>query len=510
MKPRIARTLFAALIVVIMLNLVFSAQSGLAQAPEITETPPPQPAAVSRPLLYVSMYSPRPGVGVDPWSTFKFEAEINNNGDIRALNVVLNFESADFTPLDGGVWTQRDIEPSAPKSGDVVSHHFRVSDDATWKYSGILRANVSYSDIYGNAYTETFTFTIAINQQPTGPTRTPTLAPAAERPLLVVSAYETDVVPLQPGTQFKLKLNVHNVGSANATGVSLVYGGGVATTTDVEGTPQPGGVSGGGSDTTNFAPLGTSNVVLLGDVPAGGTSTDSQDFIVNVSTVPGVYPLKVSFVYTDPKGVRHVDDQVITLQVYALPQLEVSFYRDPGPINMGQQAQLPIQITNLAKKSVVLGNLTITSPAGEVMNNTALVGTLDPGGYFTHDAMFSPNAEGKAKLNFEIRYTDDFNQLRTFNQSMEVDVMPAIEMPAGEPILGPDGKPILDEQGNPIMGDPNDPGMMPPEPVEEPGFFAKIWNAIKSFFGMGTEDAAPGMEGMPEGMPEGGGGGMMP
>jgi hypothetical protein len=124
--------------------------------------------------------------------------------------------------------------------------------------------------------------------------------------------------------------------------------------------------------------------------------------------------------------------------------------------------------------------------------------------------MFSPNAEGKAKLNFEIRYTDDFNQLRTFNQSMEVDVMPAIEMPAGEPILGPDGKPILDEQGNPIMGDPNDPGMMPPEPVEEPGFFAKIWNAIKSFFGMGTEDAAPGMEGMPEGMPEGGGGGMMP
>ena len=116
--------------------------------------------------------------------------------------------------------------------------------------------------------------------------------------------------------------------------------------------------------------------------------------IVNVSTVPGAYTLKLSFVYNDAKGNRLVDDQVITLLVYALPQVEISYYRDPGIFNAGMMTVLPLQVTNLGKKSYVLGNMKVTAENADVTNNVALVGALDPGGYFTLDTNFMPYNEG--------------------------------------------------------------------------------------------------------------------
>ena len=126
-----------------------------------------------------------------------------------------------------------------------------------------------------------------------------------------------------------------------------------------------------------------------------------------------------------------------------------------------------------------------------MINNSVLVGTLDSGGYFTVDPLFTPFQEGTATINLEIRYTDDFNQLRTFNSQLEVEVMPEIAMPEPYPMLDENGNPVLDEFGNPIMVDPMNPNPFPVEPVKEPGFFAKIWNAIKGFFGFGTSNDSP-------------------
>ena len=297
--------------------------------------------------------------------------------------------------------------------------------------------------------------------------------------------------PLQPGSTFKLSLDARNAGSELARNVSLVYGGSTITT-NPEGTPQAGGVSGGASDVSIFAPIGQSNVVLLGDIAAGSSISPEQEFVVNVTAQPGAYPLKLSFVYTDTKGNRVIDDQVITLLVLSLPQLEISFYMPvEGMFYVGQMGSLPIQITNLARKPVVLGNVVVTSDAGEMSNNSVLVGTLDPGGYFTLDPMFMPFQEGPAAINFEIRYTDDFNQLRTYNSQLEVEVMPEMPMPEPYPQLDENGNPVLDENGNPIMIDPMNPEPFPNEPTQEPGFFAKIWNAIKGFFGFGTSNNNP-------------------
>jgi len=448
-----------------------------------------------RPLLYIVDYhTSLGGKSVDPYGTFGLTFTIGNNGrgDAHARNIVMTFSSADFDPLDGSVITFYEVDADN-KGNETHTHNFKVNDMSTWKYSGQIQAVTTYTDPEGNPYSDTFIFTIMINQTGgTGSTAATATPAVIKRPQMVVNSYTTDIDPLQPGSLFKLGLKVSNAGTADARAVSLVYGGGAtAGTTDPLGTPQAGGVGGAGGDVSNFAPVGNSNVILLGDVPMGTTLNPEQEFIVNVTTNPGAYPLKLSFVYTDAKGVRMVDDQVITLLVYSLPQLEFSFYQPvEGMVTAGQMGSLPIQITNLSRKSVVLGNVIVTSPNGEMTNNSILVGTLDPGGYFTFDPMFMPYSEGETSINFEIRYTDDFNQLRTYNSSLSVIANPPFEMPTPYPLLDENGNPVLDKDGNPVMVDPMNPFPEgnPQEPTSQPGFFARIWNAIKSFFGFGSDN----------------------
>ena len=457
---------------IIMLLSAFSINLPAAAQPP-TDTTTPQPS-LTQPLLYIESYFPGPNDGVSPWAPFNFTFVLANNSDAVARNVVMTFTSEDFIPLDGGVFTLNNIA-KGDRPGATL--RFRVSDYSTWKYSGTINGNVTYTDDAGMSYTTSFIFYIAIAQPASGSaTKTPT--PGTEnKPQLVISKYSTDIDPLQPGSAFKLNLTIANVGTANAKNVSLVYGGGSGQLPNEQGTPQA-GVSGSTADFTNFAPVGSSNIILLGDLATGAQIEAEQEFVVNVSTVPGAYPLKISLVSYTENGLRVIDDQAITLLVYSLPQLEISFYRDPGMFFNGMSTTLPLQITNLSRKSTVLGNMTVTTDSGEIMNGTSLVGNLDPGGYFTLDAMYTPFMEGKAKINITINYTDDFNQLRMYESSIEIDVQPAMVMPE-EPT-----------QTNPEM---------PTEPVEPTGFFAKIWNAIKGFLGIGTSN-----EPTPEGGPSDG------
>ena len=470
MKKSTTNILLISLIIVVLGAFSLNS-SASAQTPNDTSTPEPN---LTQPLLYIESYSPGANDGVSPWAPFNFTFVLANNSDSVARNVVMTFTSEDFIPLDGGVFTLNNIA-KGDRPGATL--RFRVSDYSTWKYSGVINANVAYTDEAGTPYTTSFIFYIAIAQSASGSaTQTPT--PVSEnKPQLVISKYSTDLDPLQPGSAFKLNLSIGNVGTANAKNVSLVYGGGSGQLPNEQGTPQV-GVSGSTADFANFAPVGSSNIVLLGDLAMGAQTETEQEFVVNVSTVPGAYPLKISLVSYTENGLRVIDDQAITLLVYSLPQLEISFYRDPGMFFNGTPTTLPLQITNLSRKSTVLGNMTVTTDSGEIMNGTSLVGNLDPGGYFTLDAMYTPFMEGKTKINITINYTDDFNQLRTYESSMEIEVQPAMVMPE-EPT-----------QTNPEM---------PTESEEPTGFFAKIWNAIKGFLGIGTSS-----EPVPPSVPSGG------
>jgi hypothetical protein len=234
--------------------------------------------------------------------------------------------------------------------------------------------------------------------------------------------------------------------------------------------------------------VGASNIQTLGDLGAGDAIQAKQDLIVNVSTNPGAYPMKVTFSYLNDKGEVINDDQVITLLVYSLPAVDVSFYRPPDPFYVGQPGALPIQVVNLGRRLSVLGTLKIASTSGTIENGTSLVGSLDAGGYFTLDAMITPEQSGKMDLDITIDYTDDFNQPRTISRKLQIEVMEGFVEPTPDPSLGgggggevfpaPSQETTLQKVWRFVLGlfgldsappSTNDPGVSPGPGIEEPG-----------------------------------------
>ena len=267
------------------------------------------------------------------------------------------------------------------------------------------------------------------------------------------------------------------MGNTKAKRVTMIVGGGSSGSSG--GTPQPGGVSGGSGEFTNFAPVGTSNIQSLGDLAAGSALNVTQNLIVNVSTTPGAYPMKVTFSYVNENGEVVNDDQVITLLVYGLPNLDISFYRPPDPFFAGQPSALPIQIVNLGKRTSVLGNMTIEMEGGTIDPSSTLVGSLDPGGYFTFDSTVFPDAAGPLQLNFTVNYTDDFNQERTITKTLDITVEEAFVDPSLDPSLN----------GGELI------------PVEEETFFQKVWRFILGLFGLDSSAPDSG-GGISEPLPE--------
>lgn len=393
---------------------------------------------------------------------------LENRGTTMAYNNNIVFEGEGFFPQgNGGVQYIQNISPSGGKW--TFTQKFMVGDVLDYVETGVVKATVAYLDSAGKAYTDTFSLSIPVTS---GINYSATATPSTTlRPQLVITQNTTDIDPLQPGSIFELNLKVKNLGTTDAKSVNLILGGGANTVNDL-GTPQPGA----GADLTNFAPLGSSNIVVVGDVAAGAEVDIKLKLVVNVTTVPGAYTLKTSFAYTDAASKNFVDDQVITLLVYQLPQVEVSFYRDPGMMTAGMPNVLPLQVTNLGKKSSILGNMTVSADGVDVFNNTALVGALDPGGYFTLDSEIMPFAEGALEVKVTINYTDDFNQAREIIQTLNVEVMP-------EPVFTPD--PMMDENG------------MPFEQPSVETFWGKVGRFFRGLFGLDSGVKEPAMPDFP-------------
>jgi hypothetical protein len=142
----------------------------------------------------------------------------------------------------------------------------------------------------------------------------------------------------------------------------------------------------------------------------------------------------------------------------------------------GQPSQLPLQVVNLGKSLVVLGNMRVTAASGAIENGQALVGPLDAGGYFTLDSTLIPDSPGSLELTVSVDYTDDFNEPRTIIQVLTVEVQEGFVEPVG-PDFGTDGE-------------------VPSEPAPE-----TFWQRVRRvFMGLLGLDSAPETE-VPEGAP---------
>jgi hypothetical protein len=388
MKNKLVFALF--LLVTLFAGLLAGALP--AQASPLRQATTPAAPGFERPLIVVFGYTPSDAIA--PGQDFDLMLQLVNQGQRAARNVVATFTAGDLIPRGtGGVQTLAQLNAGEIKG---ILQPLTLSKSVAGNIASMTVA-ISYTDTEGTAFSESLNlaFKVATPSYNPGPTRTPTQVNII-RPQIVVGEYRSDTDPLQPGTIFTLSLDIANLGNATARSVTAVLGGG--SISDGSGTPAPGGVSGSGGEFTNFAPIGSSNIQALGDIAPGDKKTAEMRLIFNVSIQPGGHPVKFSFIYSDEKGIRMIDDQVITLLVYKLPQVEVNFYRDPGMLFAGQPNVLPIQITNLGRTGVVLGNMKVEGEGAMHQNNISLVGAIDPGGYFSLDTTSIPDAEGPHEI----------------------------------------------------------------------------------------------------------------
>lgn len=428
-----------------------------------TQTVEP-PGNFERPVIVVDSYSLDQDT-ISPGSAFILFITVYNAGQQYAKNIVATFSSGDLIPRQtGGVVAVGEI---APGNHSQFAQPLFL-DSYFWGTVVSINMSLSYTNETGAMFSDTFTITLPVYLvyspgATATPTPTPTLAPNM-KPQLVITNYSSDITPLQPGTQFNLTINIQNMGNATAKKVTMIVGGGSSTSSGDAGTLQPGGVSGGSGEFTNFAPIGASNVQSLGDFSPDIAKTAIQALIVNTSTAPGAYPLKISFISTNEQNQTFVDDQVITLLVYKIPILDISFYQEVSTLFTGQPNTLPIQVVNLGRSSVVLGNMSVTAGSGQFSNSTVFVGNLDPGGYFTLDANYIPDIPGVTDLLVSVNYTNDFNQPEVITQTLTVEVME-------QPVIKP-----------PVDGNQDNGGeVLPPEPET---FLHKVWRFVLGLIGL--------------------------
>jgi hypothetical protein len=146
-----------------------------------------------------------------------------------------------------------------------------------------------------------------------------------------------------------------------------------------------------------------------------------------------------------------------------------------GTLLPGQPNLLPLQVVSLGKRTVVLGKFLMETNGGTLENGESLVGSLDPGGYFTLDAMLTPYGPGPIDLMITIEYTDDFNQVRTITQTLTVEVSDIVIESAP---------------------DPSAPGGDGGVPMVAESFWQKVWRFILGLFGLdsGSSSTAPVLE----------------
>jgi hypothetical protein len=425
-------------------------------APEPTATPAP----FGRPQVVMDSY--RISVGeIKANEDFDLVVRLHNVGQVNASNLQAVFSSPDLTPTQTGGVAALTLVGAGQKAD--ISQKMRATGSLFGRSSVQVELNITYYDDKGVTYSERFTLNVPVKPITVVAVATPTPA-GLKRAQLVITSYKSDVEILQPGSLFALELAIQNLGNAGARGVTMIVGGGSAGSSN-GGTAQPGGVAGGSGEFTNFAPVGASNIQSLGDLAPGASLIATQKLIVNVSTNPGAYPMKVTFSYLDEQGNTVNDEQVITLLVYSLPSVDVSFYQPVSMLFAGQPNFLPLQIVNMGRKMSVLGSVRISASNGTLENAQSLVGPLEAGGYFTLDAMLYPDQPGPLTLTISIDYIDDFNQPRTIIQTLNLDVM-EMEMPPFEPGF-PEGE----------------NGYYPPFEQEET-FWQKVWRFILGLFGL--------------------------
>jgi hypothetical protein len=401
------------------------------RTPTANYTRTPTPITYARPLVIMTNYNY--DVTAYAGGYFTLDVDFENQGQETAYNVVITIASSDLVPMgNGGVHSISDLDED---DSDSVSQLFMAKSNIQSSPSSV-NVTITYTDMSNQPYSQAFTIALEVLYS-SGATATPT-GTAIGRPQLVVNSYDTDVDILYPGTSFILNLDIQNRGNFEARSANIAIGAQTSSNNDSTTT----------SNSTDFLPVGSSNVQVLGDVGVGESLDIQQSFIVNSSSSTGAVPVTLSFDYMDPYGIKYSDQQIITLLVYSVPSIQVGFYEDPGTYTVDQAGNLPIQVVNLSASSILLGDISISMQNSTLTNNQVFIGNLDSGGIFTMDSEVTPHQSGTLPIKINVSYQDVFGKTQTITTELSIEVNeslantnPALQFTPGAGQSGTEGFP---------------------------------------------------------------------
>lgn len=247
-------------------------------------------------------------------------------------------------------------------------------------------------------------------------------------PVLLLQSYDIGENVLKPGDQFKLTMNLQNVGTADATDLLVTFGtvesSGSSGNDDDNDTGNPSTTS--TTPSTTFAPLGAGGTLYVGTVAADREIiTLEQDFIVNGSVNSGIYSLPITLRYKKPDGSAGQDSLRASVVVLAPPRLRIELQSPlPESINVGEPLPISLEIINVGKKDVDLTFANFEVENAEILDGAeTFLGTLKTTDDTSVSATIMPNDEGAVKIKVIFSYLDELNQEQAIIEDYELQAL---------------------------------------------------------------------------------------
>lgn len=268
--------------------------------------------------------------------------------------------------------------------------------------------------------------------------------PVQSDPVLLLERYntmpddgDTSAFALRPGQRFTLSIDLGNVGGGAATDMLVTFGtvsapsespGGGGSGSG-SGSGGSSGGSSGGTTTNAFAPLSTLYQARLNPQE---TTTFSQQFIVNGAINSGIYTQPITVRYQTASGESKTETFSASIIVVAPPRVQTRLDMPlPETVNVGEPFPLAVKLQNVGSRTIEFTDAIISAES--------LVGALRTEKDATVSALIAAQQEGVTRINVDLFYRDDLNNLQVMRLSYSVN---AVQPPPEEPPPASEGMPM--------------------------------------------------------------------
>jgi hypothetical protein len=255
-----------------------------------------------------------------------------------------------------------------------------------------ITAVVSYKDIDGNRFHQTFSLPINVAS-----------SAAVRTTLVTIEEMKVVEEAIQPGDIFTVELTLKCTGA-------VAY--------DLLGTLSF-------SATSPVSPISPS-VVNIGDLDVGETTTATYTLLASGSIAAGQYPVTATITYTSSRGTSQSITETMTLLVDGLVDFDLL---DTPSITVaaGETQELEADLLLIGTESVDFVSIGVVEDdvVKRVSGSDEYIGAVDPDSPIPFDVNYKVDAdapEGEHELKLSVKYRDHLNREHEEEIGLDIDI----------------------------------------------------------------------------------------